>query len=216
VAHIVLLGDSTLDNAAYVPAGEDVTSQLRRLMPPDWCATLLALDGSVIAAIERQLPLVPDDATHLIVSVGGNDALGCAGVLDEPAGSIADALDRLATISERFRGDYARMLDAVAARNLPTAVATIYNAFFPDPALRRLSGTALAVLNDCIFREAAMRGLPLIDLRLIAERAEDYANPIEPSGPGGRKFAAAIAALVAEHDFARGRAGIFARTASPR
>ena len=210
MAHIALLGDSTLDNAAYVAAGEDVTSQLRRFAPRDWRVTMLALDGSVIGDVARQLPLVPADASHLIVSIGGNDALGYAGILEERAASMADALDSLASIRERFQSDYAAMLDTVAARRLPTAVCTIYNAFFPDPALRRLSGTALAVLNDCVFREAVSRGLPLIDLRLVIERREDYANPIEPSGTGGRKFAAAIAALVAEHDFTKARTEMFA------
>ncbi len=210
MAHIVLIGDSTLDNAAYIWAGQDVISYLRHRMPPDWRATLLAVDGSMMGDVERQLSLLPPDATHLIVSVGGNDALGYAGILDERATSMADALDRLASIGERFRSDYAAMLDAVAARKLSTAIATIYNALFPDPALRRLSGTALAVLNDSIFREAVSRGLPLIDLRLVIERPEDYANPIEPSAVGGRKFAAAITTLVASHDFAKPHPAVFA------
>ena len=54
------------------------------------------------------------------------------------------------------------------------------------------------------------RGLPLVDLRLICDRDEDYANPIEPSARGGDKIAAAVARLVAEHDFARRRSEVFA------
>ena len=33
----------------------------------------------------------------------------------------------------------------------------------------------------------------MIDLRLVCCEAADYANPIEPSGSGGRKIAKAIA-----------------------
>jgi hypothetical protein len=34
----------------------------------------------------------------------------------------------------------------------------------------------------------------VIDLRLICSEPADYANPIEPSGPGGQKIARAIVA----------------------
>ena len=45
--HIVLLGDSIFDNAAYVGGGPDVIEQLKSILPRDWQATLLAVDGSV-------------------------------------------------------------------------------------------------------------------------------------------------------------------------
>jgi hypothetical protein len=37
---------------------------------------------------------------------------------------------------------------------------------------------------------------PVIDLRLIFDADEDYANPIEPSAKGGAKIATAILSLV--------------------
>jgi len=42
-------------------------------------------------------------------------------------------------------------------------------------------------------RVAFERGLQIIDLRLICTEPADYANPIEPSGCGGRKISGAIA-----------------------
>jgi hypothetical protein len=53
--HIVLLGYSVFDNAAYVVGGPDVVEQLRKRLPAGWRATLRAVDGSVTASIERQL-----------------------------------------------------------------------------------------------------------------------------------------------------------------
>jgi lysophospholipase L1-like esterase len=209
--NIVLLGDSTLDNASYVSAGEHVLAQLDRVLPAGWRATLLAIDGDVIGGIERQLRRTPEDASHLIISVGGNDALRESGLLSAGARSVAEALERLATVRERFAADYRAMLDTIAARKLPTAICTIYDAAFPDPASRRIASTALAVLNDVITREAASRGLPLIDLRVIFSEPADYANAIEPSAEGGRKFAAAITAVATGHDFAGGRSTIFVR-----
>jgi hypothetical protein len=214
--HLVLLGDSTLDNAAYVREGEDVAAQLQELMQPEWRATLLAVDGNVTADVHRQLASVPEDTSHLIVSVGGNDALGHSGILQERSVSIADALDRLADVQESFEERYRAMLDAVHERNLPTAICTIYRAAFPDPALRRIAAAALCVLNDVITREAALRGTALIDLRVIFDGDEDYANAIEPSAVGGRKLAGAIVQLVAEHDFARRRSEVFVTPAFMR
>jgi hypothetical protein len=179
------------------------------VLPAGWRATLLAIDGDVIRGVGRQLQRAPEDASHLIISVGGNDALGHSGLLSETARSVAEALDRLAAVRESFAADYRAMLDAVLARKLPTAICTIYDAAFPDPATRRIASTALAVLNDVITREAALRGIPVIDLRVIFSQPADYANSIEPSAEGGRKFAAAIGALVAEHDFSKRRSETF-------
>src|SRR4051794_9613171 len=52
--HVVLLGDSILDNKAYVGQGPAVIDQVREQMPSGWKATLLAVDGSVTAGVARQ------------------------------------------------------------------------------------------------------------------------------------------------------------------
>src|SRR3954469_4304107 len=73
--HVALLGDSVFDNGAYVGRGPDVLAQLRQRLPAEWRATLAAVDGGVIRDIPRQLERLPDDVTHRVISVGGNDAL---------------------------------------------------------------------------------------------------------------------------------------------
>jgi hypothetical protein len=196
MAHAVLLGDSVFDNAAYVGGGPDVIHQLGRMLAGGHQATLLAIDGAVMAGIPAQLGTVPPHATHLVVSVGGNDALQYAAVLSGQARSMADALDQLGTIGAEFRSGYANMLSSVLARTLPTAVCTIYEPRFPDPLQRQRGSTALAVLNDAITREAFAKGVTLLDLRLICNADEDFANPIEPSVQGGRKIADAIASFI--------------------
>jgi len=193
--HVVLLGDSIFDNAAYVGRDPDVRTQLQAMLQgakESSKATLLARDGATIAEIGAQSREMPTDATHLVVSVGGNDALGAIGLLEAKATTVADALGQLATIGDAFRRDYTAMLDHVAARRLPTAVCTIYEPRFPEAALRRAAVTALALLNDVISREAYSRGLALIDLRLVCDQDEDFANPIEPSAHGGAKIARTI------------------------
>jgi hypothetical protein len=209
--HVALIGDSVFDNAAYVAGGPDVVRQLRPLLPPGWEATLLAVDGATTADIAAQLRGLPRSVTHLVLSVGGNDALGLLPVLEEAAHSIAGALIRLADIGDGFRRYYGATLEAVLARRLPTALCTIYEPRFPDPVLQRLAVTALPLFNDVIGRAAFGRGLPLLDLRLICGGDADYVNAIEPSEQGGAKIAAAVAGMLATHDFAAGRTQVFAR-----
>jgi hypothetical protein len=190
--HVVLLGDSIFDNAAYVSGGPDVVRQVRELLPDGWRASLIARDGAVMRDIPEQVQRLPADTSHVVVSVGGNDALGEMAVLDQQARSVAEALELLTVVRERFRSAYARMLDELLRPRLPVAVCTIYEARFPEPALRRLAATGLTAINDAITREAFARAIDLIDLRVLCSEDLDFANPIEPSVHGGAKIARAI------------------------
>jgi lysophospholipase L1-like esterase len=91
------------------------------------------VDGAVTADVARQLGKVPHQATHLVVSVGGNDALRQETVLGEPARSVGEGLARLGAVADRFRQDYRAMLAGILAHRLPTALCTIYDPRFPDP-----------------------------------------------------------------------------------
>jgi hypothetical protein len=196
VGHVVLLGDSIFDNAAYVAGAPDVVRQVRQRLPQGSKATLAAVDGGKIGDVRRQLRRVPADATHLVVSVGGNDALGSSDFLSAPARSAAEALSSLADIGDTFERGYLAMLTDVLAHELPTAICTIYYPRFPDVALQKVAVAALTVFNDCIVRAAFAHGLPLLDLRLICTEEADYANSIEPSAQGGEKIAQAIVGYV--------------------
>jgi hypothetical protein len=209
MTHVVLLGDSILDNSAYVAGGPDVVRQLQARLPVGWQASLVARDGARISDVASQVDRIAPDATHLVVSVGGNDLLKQLGVLQERTNSVAAALDRLATIRDGFAADYRSMLQRVLARGLPTAICTIYHPRFPEPAMQRLAITGLSIFNDCILLEAIGRSLAVLDLRLICNSNEDYATAIEPSVAGGDKIAGAISKFLSNHDARKGRAQIF-------
>jgi GDSL-like Lipase/Acylhydrolase family len=212
MGHVVLLGDSVFDNGAYVRPGEpDVVRQLRGRLPAGWTAILAAVDGAATDSVCRQLKRIPPGATHLVVSIGGNDALRRQDVLGARARSVAEALLALADVRYGFGRGYRAMVEAVLARGLPTALCTVYDPRFPDPQRQRVAVAGLALFNDIITREAFGRGLPLVDLRLVCGDDADYANPIEPSARGGAKIAGAVAELVTGHDFARRRSEVFAR-----
>jgi GDSL-like Lipase/Acylhydrolase family len=208
MSHVVLLGDSILDNAAYVRGGPDVVTQVRAVLP-GWKASLLAVDGSVTTDVKNQLGKLPADTTHLVVSAGGNDALGHTDILDARSRSTAETLERLAEIAIDFERRYRSMLDAVLSTRKATTICTIYYPRFPDQRLQRLSTTALTVFNDAILRAGFSAGIPILDLRLICNEDIDYANAIEPSSHGGAKIATAIGRVLAKHDFSTRRAEIF-------
>lgn len=192
MTHIVLLGDSIFDNLSYTQGGPDVVSQVRELLPNGWHASLLAVDGSTAEAVPDQLSRLPVGATHLILSVGGNDAIMSSDLLLKRFDTAATALTALADVSRKFEEQYRQTLAACRKTQLPLTVCTIYNGNFPDKDYQRLASTALTVFNDVILRVGFECGLTIIDLRFVCSSAEDYANPIEPSSIGGRKIARCI------------------------
>jgi hypothetical protein len=208
MGHVVLLGDSIFDNARYVPDGPPVIEQLRRALPRDWLATLLAVDGQITEDVINQLADLPADSTHLVVSAGGNDVLGESGILSEVACTVGEALALIQEVRHRFRQSYQAMLRALSATEKPTAVCTIYDAI---PGLGIAEQTALASFNEIILGEAFLAGHPVIDLRLVCRRADDFSHvsPIEPSMTGGAKIARVIAELVTTHDFTYRRSMIY-------
>jgi hypothetical protein len=194
--HVVLIGDSILDNAAYTRGSPDVVSQVRELLPPGWEATLLAVDGSTTDQVASQLGRLPQQATHLVLSVGGNNALMHLGILEAPVLSIAKAIEALADIASDFERRYRLAITACLDTALPLTVCTIYNGCFDDQPFQRLASATLTMFNDAIIRVAIEHSLPVIDLRFVCITAEDYANPIEPSSVGGEKIARVIVGLV--------------------
>jgi hypothetical protein len=105
------LGDSIFDNAPYTCGGPDVVSQVRDLLPSGWGGPLLAVDGATTVNVSDQIQQLPKECTHLVLSVGGNNALMEAsrlgisffGMTDEPT---SQSLHSLADISDAFESQY--------------------------------------------------------------------------------------------------------------
>lgn len=147
---VALLGDSIFDNAPYVAGGTPVIDHLSGTLPEGSMAALLARDGNRIGDIGEQLLKLPAGVTHLVISVGGNDAIDCIDVFDEPVRLVSEALTALARRRSGFQQAYEAMAQQVAALSLPTVLCTIYNPRFDEPALQDKTCTALMLFNDCI------------------------------------------------------------------
>lgn len=190
--HVVLLGDSIFDNGLYVPGGPSVTEHVGRLLPSGDRVSLVAVDGATVSAMFQQVGRIPDDATHLVLSAGGNDALWTAGnIFHEESTDIRASLQRVGQLVAEFAAEYRRLIDELRALRLPLTVCTVYDSV-PGLDLSEIAG--LCVFNDTISRTAIAVGATLIDLRTICSEKTDYADtsPIEPSASGGGKIARAI------------------------
>jgi hypothetical protein len=203
--HIVLLGDSIFDNGVYVPGEPPVIDQVRARIADADSVTLLAIDGHITSDVANQLTGLPDNTTHLFISVGGNDALRVSHVLNSDGNSVVRELTQA---YEGFRANYRAMLDKVCSCNKPTTLCTIYDSV---PNLDKAAVMALSVFNDTILREAFVRRIPIIDLRLICSEAEDYSelSPIEPSSAGGAKIAGTISHVLQNHDFTLAHTSVY-------
>jgi len=190
--HVALLGDSSIDNAAYTRGEPDVAHHLRAVLGSYWRVTLLALDGSTTTTIGPQITRITADVTHIVVSIGGNDALMNAGLLDTRVSSTAEALDLFGAAVNAFEVSHRHVTGALAALKRKLVVCTIYEGNLGLPEAPRAS-VALRMFNDAIVRSARDARADVIELRSVCSKPEDFANPIEPSGLGGRKIAEAIA-----------------------
>ncbi|WAT18118.1 SGNH/GDSL hydrolase family protein [Aurantiacibacter sp. MUD11] len=189
--HVVLFGDSILDNASYVEGWPDVSAQLRAKLDPEDRVTLLAVDGSICEQAERQLDRCPADATHAILSSGGNDILHHAALLEQDTSTVGSAMALLLQARAEFEPLHRALVERAGRLPIPVAVCTIY-----DADMGPLIATAMGIFNDAISRNIHREGLDLIDLRIVCDEAADYANAIEPSVAGGAKIATAIASYV--------------------
>jgi hypothetical protein len=194
-SHVVLLGDSIFDNSAYTGGEPDVVTHLRNVLPTGWRATLCAMDGATTGSLRAQLGRVPPDASHLVISIGGNDALQNADLLSLRVSSSREALEAFDERLVRFEQAYRTALDAVLGLDRRTAVCTVYNGAL-DADRARIARVGLTLFNDVILRTAAARRIDVLELRAICAEPGDYANPIEPSGKGGLKIARGVAALI--------------------
>jgi len=193
--HIALVGDSIFDNKSYTGKEPDVTKHLSSLVKDNWEVTLCAVDGATTQDVGEQYNRIPQTASHVVLSLGGNDAIMSADLLETEVTSTGETLDLFKERLDLFEKSYGDVLEALLTRQARVTVCTIYNGDLPD-AYGPRARVSLMMFNDVIIRTALKNGVDVIDLRSVCTEASDYANPIEPSGKGGLKIAKAVAIAV--------------------
>jgi hypothetical protein len=208
--NVVLLGDSVLDNKAYVQAHEpDVRTQLAMLLGDAHEVTLCASNRSTTVDVLDQLDTIPEGATHLVVTMGGDNLIDQLTYVDAPASTTKESLIIMSALSEQFRKLYNESLQSILKLGIPTIACTMHDPHFDDDTILAVSVVALQVFNDCIYQEASQAGIPLIELRSICNKEADFANSIELSAVGGQKLADVIERVLESHDFSIKRTQVY-------
>ncbi|HEV8248123.1 MAG TPA: hypothetical protein VGP93_20250, partial [Polyangiaceae bacterium] len=91
-------------------------SHFRGLLPAGFKASLLAVDGSTTADLRDQVGDIPSDVTRVVLSIGGNNALLNADILNLPVGSTQEALVLFGKRVAEFEESYCDALAAVLQR----------------------------------------------------------------------------------------------------
>ena len=186
IRHLVLLGDA-LQNID-LGSGEIESALVPRPRNP-WKLTVV----QALRALQRgHVREIPEDATHVVISIEGAWAIEASGLLQGGAHTIGEALEMLCAAADEFEGILAGMIAAARETGLPTVVCTLVPARYSKPAQHRVATTALAIFNDRIERRAFGATLPIVDLRMVCDEDGDYASETLLSRAGVRKAANVI------------------------
>jgi lysophospholipase L1-like esterase len=206
---ILLLGDSIIDNEVYLQAGERSTHEAISDVFPDDEVHMYAVDGAVVADVPGQINgfLSKHNArevSHILLSVGGNDALGVLPSLGLPVANSFEAFARMGGVLSAFDNQYQKLLDRLC-QHFPQAnlsVMSIYNGNLqqdeiPVASVQAFSAVAISMYNDVIYRNAIEKGCRVLELRSFFTDPSMYANPIEPSAKGSQAIAMKYEQLLA-------------------
>ncbi len=205
--HLLMLGDSVFDNGVYVPGEPDVSAQVKSHLERSFKSSKLtfhARDGAVMSDVKnQQIKNIPEDITHIVLSIGGNDLLGLIQYLDQNRGdSFHQNLQFLSQLKQKFSEEYTEVIQTIDTLGIPFSVCTIYYAGPTEESGAKrvdvkgdvgLSGTDVVVdaFDSAIIDVAnkAQNCKDIIDLRWLFDAPDCYANPIEPSCIGGERIA---------------------------
>mmetsp|Transcript_11596 Transcript_11596/g.22026 ORF Transcript_11596/g.22026 Transcript_11596/m.22026 type:complete len:357 (-) Transcript_11596:48-1118(-) len=203
-AHIVVLGDSTMDNYRYLDldAGEQTVEMLlaKRCKQMSWQFTSLAMDGATLDDVAvRQVPVVPDAATHLVLSASGNDLLRLLNEMSSSEFSVRSMYAAVTVGLKEVSQKYRRILESLRSTGCHIACCTVYRPNFQHLFLKALAATSLGVHNGRIQEIAEDLDLSVVDLAGFCVEPEDFANPLELSTRGGCKVVENITQFVRDH-----------------
>jgi len=206
--HVVLLGDSTLDNGRYLnlAKGElSVEKQLMKIcMDRNWDMTVLAQDGSLLDDVrQRQVPLIPEGATHIVISASGNDLLSLLNQMVVANFTMRSMYATIGTGLQQVADDYRAVIDQLKKRGCHLAICTIYQPNFNHMFFKSLASFSLGLHNSRIKQISVDLDCSVIEFSSMFDSEEDFANPLELSTRGGSKAVENIAAFVIDNPMQR-------------
>lgn len=170
---VILIGDSLLDNAKYVPVNKTVFDFLMKKNPKTY---LFAADNSTISTAYIQsayLDNMSNSDAWIVISIGGNDLL-------------------------KYPSSYARIMKqydnfiAYIHEQVPQSNVVLLNLFYPlNPDYKRYH-PIIPKWNKHVQSIADKYHYYVVDVSSILVTRQDIVHDIEPSVTGGHKLANAI------------------------
>lgn len=179
---VILMGDSALNNANYVPEGKSVYDYLKKKINK---VINLAKDGATINDLYTQLDKISVDLnnsnTYIFISAGGNDILNKRTEL-----SSAEI--------RRLFDTYMDFLKALRAKLGSTKI-NIVNLYLPSNPRFQSYKTSIDQWNQLINQYSNKIGemYNVIDFHGLLTTPEDFVYDIEPSESASNKISILIA-----------------------
>jgi lysophospholipase L1-like esterase len=175
---VILMGDSVLNNANYVPAGKSVYDSLKTKLSK---VINLAKDGATISDLYGQLDKIPVDLnntnTYIFISAGGNDILNKRTELSS-------------TEIRRLFDSYMEFLKALRTK-LGSVKINILNLYLPANPRYQTYKTSIEQWNQLIQSSSNKVGemYNVVDLHALLTIPDDFVYDIEPSESASDKIA---------------------------
>lgn len=171
---VVLIGDSMLNNSAYVSQGESVPDLLSKKLVGNATVYNFAKDGATIADCYSQLnKLSFDSNTTIFVSCGGNN--------------ILNNRDQSLELTNLF-AEYTQLLKSIKTR-LPNANLYVLNLYMPANGHYTSYKPMIDQWNKFLDDNISSIGYKVLKTSDLLVAEEDFIYGIEPSFKGGKKLA---------------------------
>ena len=185
--NIVLIGDSMLNNSAYVLAKQSIPDILSDELKGNTVYNF-AKDGSTISDCYTQLDKISSELnnsnTFIVLSCGGNNILNTLEKRDPKA--ITNLFDQ-----------YSELIKSIKTR-ASNAQLYVLNLYFPASTRYMPYHSAIEQWNALLEDNASILEYKLIRTNNLLVLEDDFVYNIEPSFKGGQKIVDAIVARVNE------------------
>jgi len=176
--YVILMGDSVLNNANYVPEGKSVVDILKTKLSN---VLNVSKDGATISDLYGQLDKIPTklnkSETYIFISAGGNDILSKGSALSN------------ADIRKLFNS-YMDFLKALRVK-LGSSKINIMNLYLPANPRYQSYKESIDQWNQLINDNSSKIGemYNVVDLHSLLTTPEDFIYDIEPSETSSEKIA---------------------------
>jgi hypothetical protein len=177
---VVLIGDSMLNNSAYVSANQSVPDLLSKKLVGNTVYNF-AKDGATINDCYAQLDKISTELnnsrTSIVVSCGGNNILGSRSL-------------KPADMNNLFN-EYSELLKSIKTR-VPNASLYVLNLYTPTNSHYVSYHKAIDQWNQLLEDNKSSLKYKIINTSSLLVTDEDFTYNIEPSEKGGKKIVEAI------------------------